>query len=102
MFNSLDIIPNDRSTLHFISIENYSAELIERICSEVGKIWNGDLDGGDELDITEKSVYRSESCIFVALPLLRSACNQSRKLTTARWVMASRVSRFTGIPCAAM
>ncbi|MGO1520898.1 MAG: hypothetical protein ACTHZ7_14380 [Sphingobacterium sp.] len=51
MFSSLDIIPNDKSTLHFISIENYSAELIERICSEVGKIWNGDLDGGDDLDL---------------------------------------------------
>ncbi|ALR29289.1 hypothetical protein ATE47_01515 [Chryseobacterium sp. IHB B 17019] len=51
MFSNLDVISNDKSVLHFISIENYSAELIERICAEVGKIWNGDLDGEDDLDL---------------------------------------------------
>ena len=51
MFLSSQIKLSQRITLHFISIENYSVDLLNHIKLEVAKIWNGDLDAEDDLSV---------------------------------------------------
>lgn len=64
MFGSPIVFTDNKCTFHFISIENYSTDLIEYIATEVGKIWNGDLDIVDELDIIKselKDLFKGKS-----------------------------------------
>lgn len=50
MFGEVSIAVSSNSTLHFLNVSNYSKELLCAIQLEIGKIWNGDLDGDDEID----------------------------------------------------
>lgn len=47
MFNNSQIIVSDRITLNFLSIDDYSADLLDKIKEEIVKIWDGDLSDDD-------------------------------------------------------
>lgn len=56
MFDDIAIIQGNKRDLHFISIADYSEALITEITSEIGKIWNGDLDGKDEIELIKLEI----------------------------------------------